>query len=122
MEGKIFFLGYIEYNEIPNIYKGADVFVFFSETETQGMVVLEAMSSGVPVLAIKDRVFTEVIENGKDAILIEKNEETFNKNLKKLFKDENLRLKLSQNARKKALKFSLDEMTNKFENLYKELI
>jgi 1,2-diacylglycerol 3-alpha-glucosyltransferase len=122
INNKIIMLGLIPYEDVPQIYNGAEVFVFASQTETQGMVVLEAMSSGLPVLAVRDRVFEEVIESGKDGILVEKTEKDFNENLKKLLKDENLRSKIAKNARKKAEKFSLDEIAKKFEVLYKGLI
>lgn len=122
IENRVYFLGHVNYDDIPKIYRGAEVFTFFSQSETQGMVILEAMSSGLPVLALNDKVFSEFIENGKDAILIGKNEKLFIENLKNLLENPNLRKKLALNARKKAQKFSIDEMTKKFENLYKELI
>ena len=118
---RVFLIGCIKYDDIPQIYNSADVFVFASQTETEGMVVPEAMSSGLPVLAVKDRVFEQFIESGKDGILVEKNEAEFNQNLGILLKDENLRLTIGKNARIKAEKFSLDEIAQKFENLYKQL-
>jgi len=71
---KVLLLGMIPYNDIPNIYNSADVFIFASQTETEGMIVPEAMSSGLPVLAVRDRVFEQFIESGKDGFLVEKNE------------------------------------------------
>lgn len=118
---KIIFLGLIDFKDVPSVYKEADVFVFASQTETQGMVVLEAMASGLPVLAAKDRVFQDVIESGQDGFLIEKNEDKFSKTLINLLKDENLRKLISQNAIKKAGKFSLEEIAGKFDTLYKSL-
>jgi glycosyltransferase involved in cell wall biosynthesis len=118
---KIFLLGLVPYSEIPNIYNGADVFIFASQTETEGMIVPEALSSGLPVLAVKDRVFEQFIESGKDGFLVEKDEEVFNQHLDRLLKDENLRERMGKNARKKAEQFSLDEIAKKFENLYKQI-
>ena len=46
------FLGYLQRDtELPRLYATADAFVFASTTETLGLVVLESMASGVPVLA-----------------------------------------------------------------------
>jgi len=118
---KIFLLGMIPYNDIPQIYNGADVFIFASQTETEGMIVPEAMSSGLPVLAVRDRVFEQFIQSGKDGFLVEKNEEVFNDHLDKLLKDDNLRSEMGKNARTKAETFSLDEVAKKFENLYKQI-
>lgn len=118
---RVIMLGCVDYDEIPQIYNSADVFIFASQTETEGMVVLEAMSSGLPVLAVKDRVFEQFIENGKDGILVEKDEEEFNQSLEKLLKDGRLRAVIGKNARAKAEQFSLSEVAKKFENLYKQL-
>jgi 1,2-diacylglycerol 3-alpha-glucosyltransferase len=122
IKSRVLMIGCVSYENIPQVYNGADVFVFASQTETEGMVVLEAMSSGLPVLVVKDRVFEQFIENGKDGILVEKDETEFNQNLKKLLKDEKLRATLGKNARAKAAHFSLDEIAQKFENLYKQLV
>lgn len=119
---KIIMLGMIPYADIPKIYNGADVFIFASQTETEGMIVPEAMSSGLPVLAVRDRVFEQFIESGKDGILVEKNKDEFNQNLEKLLKDKNLRKTIGKNARKKIEQFSLNEIAKKFENLYKQLV
>ena len=119
---KIMMLGLVPYKDIPKVYNAADVFIFASQTETEGMIVPEAMSSGLPVLAVRDRVFEQFIETGKDGFLVEKDEEEFNKNLDKLLKDGNLRTRIGKNARKKAEQFSLDEIAKKFEALYQELI
>jgi glycosyltransferase involved in cell wall biosynthesis len=118
---KVILLGMIPYNDIPQIYNGADVFIFASQTETEGMIVPEAMSSGLPVLAVKDRVFEQFIESGKDGFLVEKNEEVFNAHLDRLLKNDNLRAEMGKKARAKAEQFSLDEIAKKFENLYKQI-
>ena len=118
IKSKILMIGCVEYEAIPQVYNGSDVFVFASQTETEGMVVLEAMSSGLPVLVVKDRVFEQFIEDGKDGILVEKDETEFNQNLE----NEKLRLTIGVNARAKAEQFSLNEVAKKFENLYKQLV
>ncbi|OGH07590.1 MAG: hypothetical protein A2171_00525 [Candidatus Levybacteria bacterium RBG_13_35_9] len=118
---RVFLIGFVEHKDLGRIYNSADVFVFSSKTETQGMVVLEAMASGLPVLTVKDRVFEEFIQNGVDGFIVEKNGSVFAKKLMEILEDEDLRKKISANARKKALKFSLEEIAKKFENLYKSL-
>jgi 1,2-diacylglycerol 3-alpha-glucosyltransferase len=53
LDGSVRFLGYFERSgELQDCYRAADVFVFSSLTETQGLVLLEAMAQGVPVVAI----------------------------------------------------------------------
>lgn len=118
---RIFLMGFVEHRDLGKIYQSGDVFVFSSKTETQGMVVLEAMASGLPVLTVKDKVFAEFIQNGVDGFMVEKKESVFAKKLTEILDDEELRKKISKNAREKAEKFSLEEIAKKFEKLYKSL-
>jgi 1,2-diacylglycerol 3-alpha-glucosyltransferase len=118
---RIFILGHIPYAEIAEVYNGADVFIFASQTETEGMIVPEAMSSGLPVLAVRDRVFEQFIGSRKEGILVKKNIKDFNENLERLLQNPRLRAEIAKNARKKIEKFSLDRIAKKFETLYKQL-
>lgn len=119
---KVTFLGFVNFKDVPKVYNDSDVFVFASETETQGMVILEAMASSLPVLVTKDRVFEQVIENEKDGIMVDRNQKEFAHVLKKLLTNDELRKTIGQNARKKAETFSLEEIAKKFDTLYKSLI
>ena len=118
---RVFLLGFVDHKDVAKIYQSADVFVFSSKTETQGLVVLEAMSCGLPVITVKDWVFEEFIQNGIDGFMVDKKENVFANKLMEILEDEDLRKTISANARKKALKFSLEEIAKKFENLYKSL-
>lgn len=121
LQNHILFLGFIDHKKLSSVYNSADLFVFGSTTETQGMVVLEAMASGAAVLTVKDRVFEEFIDDGRDGFLVEREEKIFAQTIVNLLKDEKLLKTIRENARKKALKFSLEEIAKRFENLYKSL-
>lgn len=53
--------------ELPACYCAADVFVFASKTETQGLVLLEAMALGVPVVALAEMGTRDVLKDGAGA-------------------------------------------------------
>ena len=61
IESKIHFLGALSYNEVNSLYDNADVFVFTSLRDTSGNVVLEAMSHGLPVIAINHHGVGEIV-------------------------------------------------------------
>ncbi|MGN0395679.1 MAG: glycosyltransferase family 4 protein [Coprococcus sp.] len=61
LESKVHFLGPLSYNEVNNMYDNADVFVFTSLRDTSGNVVLEAMSHGLPVIAINHHGVGEIV-------------------------------------------------------------
>lgn len=122
LKDRVLLIGFVDHNKLSKIYTSADIFAFASVTETQGMIVPEAMASGLPVVAIERTVFSEIIENGKDGLLVEKRMDEFVKALRKLLKDEEYRKTIGINARKKAEKHSLAESAKKFENLYRSLL
>lgn len=66
----IFILGRVPEELIADLYNAADVFVFPSLKEGWGLVVLEAMASGVPVIASDIEPLTEFMENGKNSLLV----------------------------------------------------
>lgn len=66
----VFILGRVEESAIAGLYAGADVFVFPSLREGWGLVALEAMASGVPVVASGIEPMTEFMEDGKNSLLV----------------------------------------------------
>jgi 1,2-diacylglycerol 3-alpha-glucosyltransferase len=64
------FTGSVSHAEIASYYQAADLFVFSSLTDTQGIVVLEAIASGLPVVALRDEAFTSMVKNGRNGFLL----------------------------------------------------
>ncbi len=122
LEKQILFLGFVDHNLLATVYQSADIFVFSSTTETQGMIIPEAMACGLPVLTVKDKVFAQFIEDGVNGFMVEKRETIFAQKLEDLLQDKDLLTRISKEARLQALKFSLEEIAKKFENLYKQLV
>mgnify|MGYP003672212998 CR=1 FL=1 len=58
------FAGRVDHQELASVYRAADVFVFPSQTDTFGLVMLEAMACGVPVAALPHAAPNEVVANG----------------------------------------------------------
>ncbi len=65
------FVGYKGGEELADHYAAADLFAFASLTETFGNVVLEALASGLPVVAIRAGGVGEIVQSGETGILIE---------------------------------------------------
>lgn len=62
--------GPVAHEEVAPYYQAADLFVFSSLTDTQGIVVLEAIASGLPVVALRDDAFTLMVKNGRNGFLV----------------------------------------------------
>ena len=65
------FLGELHDEELSQVFSSADVFVMPSKTETLGLVVLESMASGVPVVAANSGGIPYIIKNGTNSFLID---------------------------------------------------
>lgn len=122
VDKQVYFVGGVKNINIPRIYADADIFVFSSETETQGMVIVESLASGVPVVAVNDPAFENIVVSGKNGYLVKKNESSFSAKVLELLKDENKRDKFSKAAIKSAEKFSIDIMAEKLEKYYLTLL
>lgn len=70
MRDRIVLLGNLSPAELQNAYAAFDVFIFASLTETQGMVVIEAMAAGVPVIALDAPGIREVVRNDFNGYLL----------------------------------------------------
>ena len=87
-------------NELPQCYSAADVFVFSSKSETQGIVPLEAMAQGTPVVAIAEMGIASVIKNNEGAFATKDNLEEFVSCVKKLISNDKLHTSQSKKAYK----------------------
>ena len=120
IDKQVIFTGKVSNDQIQVYYSLMDVFCTFSTTETQGLTVLEAMSTKVPVVAIKDDSF-DVVKDNENGYLFTKNIEFYNY-INKLYSDKKLYKKLSDGAYKTALDNSSDAFGEKVYKVYTESI
>lgn len=105
-------------------YAAMDVFTFTSFTETQGMVLAEAMAAGVPVVALDASGVREVVRDGKNGFLLaaEAEAEEFARHIQKLQQDPELRKRLSAGAVETAGEFSQEVTAQKALELYQKVL
>jgi len=73
----VIFTGFLDHPRLVDLYKTADLFLFSSKTETQGLVLVEAMAGGTPAVAIGEMGVLDVVREGVNGILAPEDEETF---------------------------------------------
>jgi len=118
----VLFTGMLSREEISEVYGGADAFVFPSVTETQGLVVCEALTAGLPCVAVRAAGIPEVIEDGVDGFLTENSADGFAESISRLISDPDLRNRLSEGALRNSEKFSTRIMAERFEAFYQSVI
>lgn len=116
--------GLLQRKQLACAYNAMDVFAFSSHTETQGMVLAEAMASGVPVVAIDASGVREVVENGVNGRLLSHDDaDEFCFALEWIAsRDSNARRRLTENARNSAAECDISRTALKAITLYESLI
>ena len=115
----LIFAGYVPKEELINAYSSCDLFFFPSYEETEGIVVLEALSSEIPVLLRDIPVYENWLENRKDVY-----KGKTNKEFSSLIKDilEKRLPVLTWNGRKRALERDVNCQARKLNRYYEQLV
>jgi 1,2-diacylglycerol 3-alpha-glucosyltransferase len=113
------FMGYVDYSELPLVYASAEVFVFPSKTETQGLCTIEAMGTGLPVVAIGEMGTLDVMRGDNGGFMVDNDEARFADAVLALLGDEALRARKSAEAVAWARQYRVGQTTERLERLYK---
>ncbi len=122
VDGNVFFVGR---NTNPEDYFAmADAFVFPTFYEPFGIVIVEAMAAGIPVITSADAGAVEGATSGVQAMLLQDphSTEELTSKLKVLIEDKDLRLKMVEDARSYASHFSWDTIADKTLDVYNEIL
>jgi glycosyltransferase involved in cell wall biosynthesis len=94
------FTGVLQGDELATAFASADAFVFPSTTETLGMAMIEALASGLPVLAARTGATGEVVTDGETGLLYDPTSEaSLVAAVEKLVSDDDLRARMGKSAR-----------------------
>jgi 1,2-diacylglycerol 3-alpha-glucosyltransferase len=110
-----------EKHQLAQFYASADLFIFASQTETQGLVVCEAMGSAVPVVARRGPGQQDIVVHGVNGFLVDTHHEMAEK-ITEVADHGELQKKLSAGAWHTAQQFKVTIMVEKLVALYTELI
>lgn len=121
LENNVSLEGYIPKEKLEGYLLNSSIFLMASLTEGLPMVLLEAMSYGLPCIAYETASgVNDIIDNGKNGYVIkERNEELYVKKLQSLMDDATLRKKMSKEALEKVKCFSKENIVKKWYNILK---
>lgn len=120
---KVIFCGEVEREEIKNYYATSDIFVYGSKSETQGMIITEAMYMGLPIVAVSATGVSSLVLNNGNGFLVSENEKEFESSVLKLINDKELRNKFGETSKNIAkLKFTASVCGDMMLEVYEKAI
>ena len=123
IEDNVLFVGYLDRRSgLVDGYCAADAFVFASRTETQGLVLLEAMALGVPVVSTAVMGTRDILDAGRGALVSPDNEEDFASQMVRLLQNGELRARLALEARDYAQEWNATTMARRLTDFYRTLL
>jgi glycosyltransferase involved in cell wall biosynthesis len=122
LDQHVMFVGYLDRNtELNSCYRSADIFIFSSRTETQGLVLLEAMAQGVPVVSTAELGTRDVLVEGTGAWIAAEEVTEFSERVIALLKNDEVRLTLGASGRDYALTWSAIRQAEKALHFYQRI-
>lgn len=122
MEKEVFFAGAIANEELSNYYGAADLFLFASKTETQGIVILESMAAKTPVIALESTGVSDVVKNGRNGYCLKEDTEEFVSCIHYALSEPDLIHKLAKGAYETASQFHEERIAVMAVSVYEEVI
>lgn len=117
------FTGFVSDKELPFVYRIADVFVIASTAELQSIATMEAMASGLPVIATNVLALPELVHPGKNGYLFTQGDlQTSSNQLVKILQNPLLKKRMSKNSLKIISHHKLSNTIKSYEKLYQKLI
>jgi mannosyltransferase len=123
LEQRILFLGELPTENLPLLFRSLDVYIAPQRWEGFGLTPIEAMSSGVPVIATKAGVFEEMILPNQTGYIVDYNDiDTISKHLSNLLSNEDLLNKMSEQARARVVNaFNIQKEAKRLIDIYQQI-
>ena len=117
------FLGRVVGNDLPMLYRTGKVFGITSKTETQSIVIMEAMASGLPVVAVQAGAIPELVKNNKTGYLCQQDDPVaVSRAIVRVLKNDLARQKFSKTALENIKKHDISYTLTRFEAIYKDVV
>lgn len=122
LEESVQFVGAVPHERVGEFYLAADLFLFPSTSETQGLVVLEAMAAGLPVVAVTSDAAADLLGDGEAGILTPEDATRFTERVADLWERPERRRIMGGAGRRMAAGYAPDACAAKLLDLYRNVI
>jgi glycosyltransferase involved in cell wall biosynthesis len=121
LERYVSLLGSVQPKDLTDIYATSDIFILPSLSESFGTVIIEAMASGIPVIATNIPAVKNIITNQVTGLLVNQNPKDVAKAIYQLSKNASLRKNIIANGLINIKKYSWETVANQYETIYRSI-
>ncbi|MFW5954179.1 MAG: glycosyltransferase [Guyparkeria sp.] len=122
LEPVVTLVGPVAPETIAHYYQLGDLFVFASKSETQGMVILEAMAAGLPVVAVRSSGIDDVVRNEFNGFKTAEDIRPWVEAARQLLEDDELRDAMSDQAETTARRHAIDSFARNVSGTYAQVL
>lgn len=119
---RVEFLGRTPFNDIPRYLAAADCFVFASTTETQGLVTLEALAAGLPVVAVAASGTSDIVRDNIEGFTTQNSSAALASAIRKMFESPERTARFKHAALARAQHFEINTQAKRLEAVYTQAI
>ncbi len=119
IENNVTFTGFVPEEDLSSLYRVADIFIMAGIAELQSIVTMEAMASGLPVIAVNAVALPELVHDGENGYLFEDGDITgFSDKVSMILNDDILRKNMSQKSLEIIQKHDIESIIKRYESVY----
>lgn len=118
LEDRVTLTGYLQRGEVVAAYKTSSLLFFASKSETQGLVIAEAMAAGLPVVAVNDLAVSDAVASGVNGFLVKDSPAALAEAADRLLADDQLAARMSAASVARAEDICIDNQARRLAELY----
>ena len=118
IDHKVTFTGMVPFERVVDELSMADLFIFSSLSETQGLVVLESMAAGLPLVMVESKALLYFVNPGEDCVVVPEKEDEMAAAILSLVNDPERLRAMGEAARRNAEKYSIPTLTARLLDVY----
>lgn len=119
---RVTFTGELSFSEVTTYLKAADIFGFASVSETQGLVTMEAMAAGLPIVAVNGSGTRDIVDNGEQGFLVQNDTDELAVYINRLLESPDMRQQFHIRALEKAKTFDVTNRAKELVDVYEQAI
>lgn len=118
----VFFTDLVQPEERGGYFREGDIFVHSSLSETQGLVMVDSLMVGVPIVAVEANGSRDIVRDGQNGLLTQNSPKALAEGILKLIKNKKLRERLARGARESAREYAVETTSKKLEGVYRKIL